>query len=196
MGRFFMGRNVAASPLQSYIGAARRHRPFLTTTASSSITSRPPRLRFPAQRARAFQIDSPAPPCRFAPAGQRIRAVHTHLPRRRPFPRASGALAFKSYIVHPTSYMSSCLAAAWGRRQFSPLRGSASALSIRTYSRRACCTSYILHHTWAPLGVPLPSPSSHSRAQLHYIPFAPASPNSRAKRANFPNRTSYIVNRT
>ena len=109
------------------------------------------RLPWP-QRARIRQVDSPAPPCRFAPAGQRIRAVHTHLPRRRPFPRASGALAFKSYIVHPTSYMSSCLAAAWGRR--------------------ACCTSYI----------------GASSASCSALP--------RATRANFPNRTSYIVNRT
>ena len=37
---------------------------------------------------------------------------------------AQSARTSQSYIVHPTSYMGSRFAAAWGRRQFSPLRAA------------------------------------------------------------------------
>ena len=52
----------------------------------------------------------------FTPAGQRIHAVYSP-------PAALLRIICKSYIENRKSYMSSCLAAAWGRR--------------------ACCTSYI-----------------------------------------------------
>ena len=76
------------------------------------------------------------------------------------FPRNARELP-KSYIVHPTSYI--------GSRQFSPLRGSAYALSIRTYrplrvrpqrGRRACCTSYFVHEKSRPQDL------SHGRLEI------------------------------
>ena len=65
------------------MGGASRHRPFVTTPAHSSITSRPPRLRqVPAAPLRIIpnRTLTRRHPIAYLPFRQRIRAVHTHLP--------------------------------------------------------------------------------------------------------------------
>ena len=78
-------------------------------------TGLPPPDVFP-RKARELPKLTHRRPIGGSPCGQRMRAVHTHLP-------PSCVL----YIVHPTSYIGSRFAAAWGRRQFSPLRGKSCA---------------------------------------------------------------------
>ncbi len=80
------------------------HRHYPTLVASESPHDSSP-LR---GKSYAFGQTDLQPSSVFTPAGQRIRAVYSP-------PAALLRIICKSYIENRPSYMSSCLAAAWGR---------------------------------------------------------------------------------
>ena len=115
-----------------------------------------------------------------------------------PPPHRPGCFGVAPRLLTPAGQKLMLLAKlAYSRRQFSPLRGSASTLSIRTYGRRACCTSYIGRPRLPPGATKRPRPfvTTPAHGFITFRSLLLCRPAQRAQALQIVHRTSYIVHR-